>query len=90
MRVIETRRFRQTSKRLHANQKRDLDIAVRAIMADTRIGLGKIGDLAGVRAHKFRMIGQVTLLAYVYAAEEDTLTLIDLGSHEDFYRDFKR
>ena len=84
MRVVETRRFRHAVKRLHANQKRDLDEAVRAIMADTAIGQEKTGDLAGVRVYKFRMVGQLTLLAYVYAVEGDTFTMLDLGTHENF------
>lgn len=90
VRVIETKRFRQASKRLHANQKRDLDTAVRSIIEDTAIGQQKTGDLAGVRVHKFRMANQLVLLAYVYAADDNTLTLVDLGSHENFYRDLKR
>jgi len=87
--VIESRRFRHAVKRLHANQKQELDEAIRAITKDVLIGEEKTGDLAGVRVHKFHMLNQLTLVAYVFDAQNDTLNLIDLGSHENFYRDLK-
>lgn len=90
MRVNEARRFRQAARRLHANQKQDLDKAIREIVGDTSIGEEKTGDLAGVRVYKFRMVNQLTLIAYVHDPVGDALTLIDLGSHENFYRDLKK
>lgn len=53
------------------------------------IGQAKAGDLAGVRVHKFRMVNQLTLIAYVYDIRADCLQLVDFGSHENFYRDLK-
>jgi mRNA-degrading endonuclease YafQ of YafQ-DinJ toxin-antitoxin module len=35
------------------------------------------------------MVNQLILLAYVYDAPDDCLKLVDLGSHENFYRDLK-
>jgi mRNA-degrading endonuclease YafQ of YafQ-DinJ toxin-antitoxin module len=87
--VIESRRFRHAVKRLHANQKQELDEAIRAVVKDVLIGKEKTGDLAGVRVHKFHMLNQLTLVAYGFDAQNDTLNLIDLGSHENFYRDLK-
>jgi len=90
MRVLQTNRFAKAVKRLHANQKSDLDQAVEVIMKDPAVGESKIGDLAGVLIYKFKMAGQSTLLAYSYEGQTITLTLLGLGSHENFYRDLKR
>ena len=59
-------------------------------MADPQIGQTKIGDLNGVRIYKFKMVRQLTLLAYLYDEGTITLTLLALGSHENFYRDLKK
>ncbi|HFE37638.1 MAG TPA: type II toxin-antitoxin system RelE/ParE family toxin [Gammaproteobacteria bacterium] len=90
MRVTQTARFKRAVKKLHKKQKRDLDDAVREIMDDTSLGEMKVGDLAGVQVYKFKMIGQLTLLAYRVDDDIVTLTLLALGSHENFYRDLKR
>jgi len=87
--VLQTNRFRKSIKKLHANQKTDLDDAVRAIMPKPSIGEAKIGDLSGVYVFKFQMMKQLTLIAYTYDEETITLTLLAVGSHENFYRDIK-
>ena len=89
MQLVQTATFRKAVKRLHANQKRDLDKAVKLVKATPDIGEAKIGDLAGVRVHKFKMIKQLTLLAYIYESETKTVTLLALASHENFYRDLR-
>ena len=90
MKVLQTPTFSKAVKKLHANQKKDLDAAVRAIIADPDLGEAKVGDLAGVLVHKFKMVKQPMLLAYSFEARVITLTLLALGSHENFYRDLKR
>ena len=90
MKVIQSRQFARAVKKLHANQKADLDQAVRIVIADPLIGDTKTGDLAGVRVYKFKMVGQLTLLAYTCESEVLTLTLLALGSHENFYRNLKQ
>ena len=90
MRVLETSRFRRTVKKLHKNQKQDLDEAVRILISHPEAGEKKMGDLAGIQVYKFKMAGQLTLLAYQYDDEVITLTLLTFGSHENFYRDSKR
>lgn len=90
MKILQTRSFKNTVKRLHKNQKADLDRAVRAIIEDPSAGDQKKGDLVDVRVYKFKMAGQLMLLAYQYEGNTLTLTLLALGSHENFYRDLKR
>jgi hypothetical protein len=87
--VLQTTQFKKVVKRLHSNQKLALDAAVRSIVDDPLLGDMKVGDLAGVRVYKFTMVGQLTLLAYTWQDEILTLTLLALGTHENFYRDLK-
>ncbi len=89
MRVVETSHFRKSVKRLHRNQKVDLDEAVRTVSESPVVGEQKAGDLAWLRVYKFRMVNQLTLLAYEIAGA-DTIILHDVGSHENFYRDLKK
>ncbi len=88
VRVLQTAMFKRAYKRLHPNQKADVDDAVASIVANPGIGEAKRGDLAGVYVHKFSCTGQLTLLAYEY--DPGTRLLLLLGSHENFYRDLKR
>ncbi|MEO1253478.1 MAG: type II toxin-antitoxin system RelE/ParE family toxin [Bacteroidota bacterium] len=90
MKVLQTRSFKKSVKKLHKNQKSDLDKAVQSIMNDPSIGDQKSGDLSDVRVYKFKMVGQLMLLAYKYEDDVLTLTLLALGSHENFYRDLKK
>ena len=76
------------TKKLHANQKASLDVAVKEILEAPFIGDEKKGDLAGVRVYKFKMLKNLSLLAYV--VEKDIVTLLKLSSHENFYRDLKK
>ncbi len=87
--VLQTPSFKRTVKKLHKNQKKDLDDAVRAVMTDPYIGQQKKGDLSFLRAHKFKMVKQLMLLGYSYEDGTLTLELMALGSHENFYRDLK-
>ncbi len=90
MNIVQTSSFKRAVKKLHKNQKQDLDKAVKAIVDNTDIGDGKIGDLSGISVHKFKMVNQLTLLAYSYEDNTITLTLLALGTHENFYRDLKK
>lgn len=88
--VLQTATFKKAVKKLHSNQKADLDAGVKEIMTDPYIGEQKKGDLAYLRVYKFNMVKQLTLLAYSYEEGTVTLELMALGSHENFYRDMKK
>ena len=90
MNIVQTSSFKRAVKKLHKNQKQDLDKAVKAIIDNIDIGDDKIGDLSGISVHKFKMVNQLTLLAYSYEDNTITLTLLALGTHENFYRDLKK
>jgi mRNA-degrading endonuclease RelE of RelBE toxin-antitoxin system len=89
MRILVTPTFERAVKKLHKQQKAALDEAVRAIASQPEVGETKVGDLAGVQIYKFRMDNLLCLIAY-RLLEEDTLKLLMVGPHENFYRDLKR
>lgn len=90
IRVVQTTSFKKTAKKLHRNEKKDLDKTVRELIENPLLGEQKKGDLAFLRVHKFRMAKQLTLLGYSYEDGSITLEWLALGSHENFYRDLKK
>tara|TARA_B100000745_G_C20102361_1_gene377128 strand:- start:70 stop:354 length:285 start_codon:yes stop_codon:yes gene_type:complete len=88
--VLQTPTFKKTVKKLKANQKADLDKAVKALINDPLLGEKKRGDLAYLRVYKFKMVKQLTLLGYSYEDGTVVLELLSLGSHENFYRNMKK
>lgn len=90
MKILTTSTFSRQVKKLHANQKKDLDLAVTEVVAHPDSGDMKKGDLRGVQVYKFNMVKQLTLLAYEWDEEDQRLLLLALGSHENFYRDLKK
>ena len=89
MRVLITPTFERTVKKLNRQQKAALDEAVRSIASKPDAGENKLGDLAGVKIYKFKMGGLLCLLAY-RILDANTLKLLMVGQHENFYRDLKR
>lgn len=89
MHILVTPTFERAVKKLHRQQKAELDMAVRGIISDSEIGEVKVGDLAGIRVYKFRMGNQLCLLSY-RILDEDSIKLLTVGPHENFYRDLKR
>jgi len=89
MRILVTPTFERSVKKLHQQQKADLDLAVRAIASDPGIGEAKVGDLTGICVYKFRMVNQLYLLSY-RGLDEDSIKLLTVGPHESFYRDLKK
>ena len=90
LQVLQTPSFSKAVKKLHVNQKADLDVAVKALLNDPLLGERKKGDLAFLRVYKFKMVKQLTLLGYSFEDNTLTLELMALGSHENFYRDLKK
>ena len=89
-RVLQTPTFKKAVKKLKPNQKNELDVAIKALMAKPSLGEQKKGDLAFLRVHKFKMNKQLTLLGYSFNDGTLTLELMAIGSHENIYRDIKR
>lgn len=87
--VLQTPSFKKAIKKLKHNQKKELDSAIKEIMANPALGEQKKGDLSFLRVYKFKMNKQLTLLGYSFNDGTLTLELMVLGSHENFYRDIK-
>jgi len=87
MRILVTPTFERVAKKLHRQQKADLDEAVRAIAGGAEIGEAKVVELAGIRVFKFRMVNQLCHLSYRVLDED--IKLLTVGPHENFYRDLK-
>lgn len=90
MNIVQTRSFEKVVKKLHTKQKADLDLPVKSIAENPSLGEEKVGDLAKVRVHRFKMVKQLMLLAYQYEDKTVTLTLLAIGPHENFYRDLRK
>ena len=88
--VLQTPAFKKTVKKLKANQKNDLDTAVKELIEIPNLGEQKKGGLSFLRVYKFKMNKQLTLLGYSFNDGTLTLELMALGSHENFYRNIKR
>ena len=86
--IIQSPIFAKQKKKLHKQPIRDLDKAVESIRNDPSIGEMKVGDLKGVRVHKYTSKNQQVLLAYEVV--DTTLFLYAFGSHENFYLNLKR
>jgi len=88
MQVAQSGQFKKSYKKLHSNQLPEINEAIEAIIKDPGIGEQKRGDLSWLMVHKFKMLDQLTLIGY--SINNDELTFIAFGPHENFYRDLKR
>lgn len=86
--IIQSPIFAKQKKKLHKQQIRDLDQAVKSIVNNPKVGETKVGDLHGVQVYKYKSQNQQILLAYEVV--DSTLYLYTFGSHENFYRDLKK
>ncbi len=86
--IIQSPVFAKQKKKLHKQQIKNLDEAVKSVFNDPTIGDMKVGDLQGVQIYKFKSEKQQILLAYEVI--DSYLYLYTLGSHENFYRNLKK
>lgn len=90
MHILQTSTFSKQLKKLHKNQKLELDKAIKKLLNNQNLGEEKKGDLSGIRVYKFKMTNQLTLLAYEINKKRDCLILLAVGTHENFYRTLKQ
>jgi hypothetical protein len=67
-----------------------VDEAVRGILADPLSGEPKVGALKGVRVVKFKVATQQLLLAFQFDPKRNLLEILDVGPHENFYRELQK
>ena len=90
MQLLQKPSFQRAYKKLKPNQKKDADAAIDEIIRCPTIGVQKKADLSNILVYKFRMVNQLTLLAYTFEDDKLILTFIAIGAHENFYRDLKK
>ena len=88
--IKQSNSFKRTVKKLPKQHKAILDEEVRKLVNNPDLGERKKGDLDFLRVHKFKLLNQEVLLGYIYEEDEIILTLLKLGTHENFYRDIKK
>ena len=88
MKIQQTSVFQRKYKKLRKHDKEVVDTGINEIIKNPSIGRFKKGDLLDHQVHKITDRNREWLIAYNYGSK--SLDLIDLGSHENFYRDLKR
>jgi len=89
------RSFAQFVKKSHKPLQLAIQDEVELVCAAPKIGEAKLGDLNGIRVHKFRFSRQEYLLAY-RASKKDmpmeflVIDFYQAGVHENFYNDLKK
>ena len=89
MPILVTPTFSKFVNKISPGQKKFLDRAVNSIVDNPNIGDEKVGDLAGVLIYKLRDQDQTWLLAYRQLSTQ-SIKLIMVGPHENFYREIKK
>ena len=59
VKILQTPSFKKSVKKLHKNQKADLDEAVKSLRLDPLLGEQKKGDLSFMRVYKFKMVKKI-------------------------------
>ncbi len=86
MRIIQSRTFEKRIRRFRKQEKRIIDQQVKKLVKNPSVGQEKRGELRGIFVHKFKIQATQYLLSYRMAGA-DTLELIMIGPHENYYRD---
>jgi hypothetical protein len=88
MKILQTPTFQRKYKKLNKNELILVNAILDEILEDVEVGVLKKGDLGSIRVHKKHKGKQEFLIAYW--STKGALEIIDMGSHENFYRDLKR
>lgn len=89
-RVRQAPRFGKAKKRLPDAAQLEVDEAVRQVLASPLVGEPKVGALKGVRVLKFKVKTLELLLAYQFNAKKRIIEVLDVGPHENFYKELAR
>ena len=87
MELRQTSLFRRNYKKLHKKQQNAVKDEIKRLIENPFLGEEKKQDLQGIYVHKFIIDKQLFLLAYTF--DPESMTLVMLGVHENFYRDLK-
>lgn len=89
------RPFAQYVKKAHKPLRLAIQDEVEVVCEAPEVGELKVGDLAGIRVHKFRFNRQEYLMAYRPPAKSAPLEFLiidfyQVGVHENFYDELKQ
>jgi len=87
MKIYQSRSFEKRVQKFNKAEKLKLANEINQIIQNPSIGTEKKGDLRGIFVHKFNLLNQLYLLAYRFSS--DSLELIMIGPHQNYYRDLK-
>lgn len=87
--VEQSTRFGKAKRRLPPKGQLALDEEVKKIVDNPLAGEMKTGALKGVRVLKFKFGPLQLLLAYEFNERRNVIELLDVGPHENFYRDLE-
>lgn len=88
--VTAVPRFFKSKRRLDDAVQLAVDAEVQKLLGDPLTGDPKVGALKGVRVVKFKVGPQQYLLAYRFVSKTNVVEMLDVGVHENFYRDLQR
>ena len=87
--VFTLRSFDKVYKRLPEKEQNIVDDVIDELIDNPEIGERKKRDLSYLRVYKFDMAGRQTLLGYHFKEQKLQLFMMQLGPHENFYKDAK-
>lgn len=88
--VIQAPRLAKSKRKLPAAVQLQVDEEVKKILVDPLVGEPKTGALKGVRVLKFKAGSLQLLVAYQFDPKRNIVELLDVGPHENFYRDLQQ
>jgi mRNA-degrading endonuclease RelE of RelBE toxin-antitoxin system len=88
--VLQAPRFAKSKRRLPPAAQLAVDDAVKGLLTDPLTGESKVGTLKGVRVVKLKVGSQQLLLAYQFDAKRNAIEVLDVGPHENFYRELQK
>jgi hypothetical protein len=83
-------RFLKSKRHLDDAVQLAVDAEIKKLVAEPMAGEPKVGALKGVRVVKFKVGPQQYLLAYRFIPRSNVVEMLDVGVHENFYRDLQR
>ena len=87
LQVFQSPLFTKKVKKFSKKQKNELDKQIKNLLVNPLLGEEKKGDLKGIVVYKFKISNAQYLLSY--RLKKNTLELITIGPHENYYRDLK-
>jgi hypothetical protein len=88
--VTAVPRFLKSKRRLDDAVQLAVDAEIKKVAVDPLAGEPKVGALKGVRVVKFKVGPQQYLLAYRFLTKPNVVEMLDVGVHENFYRDLEQ